>query len=169
MNITFRVKYSGAVPSDMSFTQRTWNRIMREAWGTVGRYWHRRFRRKHFTTAGAKEYGYRKNNPDYEWVKKYGKIYWGKPVPPAARANLPLVFSGESRRRTKQARITPYAHSKKSGVRVAMNAPALNYWGLAAELTTISAVETQQLILVLDTQIDRLLRRVRRPRTKHIR
>jgi len=161
MDITFTTKYSGTVPADTGFKQRTWNNVVRMAWVAVGKYWHRNFRPKHFTEAGAREYGYAKRGAEYEQRKKREVGH-----------NLPLVWSGDSRDATAQGRIKAHATRNKSGVKVSMPAGSLNFggrrWG-GPELTKISAVEMQQLVHVLDSQIDRLLRRYRRKRTKTIR
>lgn len=161
MKISFTTKYTGAVPVDLRFKQRDWNKIVRKAWTAVGRYWHQNFRKKHFTKEGARVYGYAKRSDAYTRRKQREKGH-----------QLPLVWSGRSRGQTKVANVKARATRKKSGVRVSMNAPTLNLggrrWG-GPELTTVSAPEMQRLIEVLDAHIDRGLRRNRRKRITHIR
>ncbi len=133
--IKLKVTYTGAIPG-VTMKQREWNEIQRGVWAGVGRYWHTELRPKHFTRAGAAEYGYQPRTADYQRRKarQFGH-------------QDPLVFTGESRRRTRTARIVPFATATRVGVRVRMNAPNLNYRpqpdapNLREELTTISNAE----------------------------
>lgn len=133
--IGLKVTYTGAIPG-VTMSQRDWNAIQRPVWNAVGRYWHTQFRPKHFTRAGAQEYGYAKRTAAYQRRKAKAKHHQD-----------PLVFSGESRRRTRAGRIVPFAASTKVGVRVRMTAPTLSYRrnssapDLREEMTTISDAE----------------------------
>jgi len=137
--IGLKVKYTGAIPG-VTMSQREWNEIQRGVWQGVGRYWHVHFRPKHFTRAGAQEYGYQPRTAGYQRRKAKQKHHQD-----------PLVFTGESRRRTRSARIVPFATSRRVGVRVRMSAPNLNYRrnahapDLAAEMTAISQAEGAEL------------------------
>ena len=138
-DIRIKVKYTGAIPG-VTMSQREWNEIQRAAWHAVGRYWHTQFRPKHFTRAGAQEYGYQPRSAGHQRRKAKAKHHQD-----------PLVFSGDSRRRTRTARIVPFATSTAAGVRVRMTAPNLNYRpkpgspDLRAEMTTISEAEGKEL------------------------
>ena len=105
--------------------------------GRLGEYWHRFFRPKHFTQAGATEYGYQRRSPKYERrkLRLYGHSH-------------PLVATGESRElsRMKDVRAT------SKGVRIIMPAiRKLNFTPqggtikMAEEMRTISANEQKQL------------------------
>jgi hypothetical protein len=138
-NIGIKVKYTGAIPG-VTMSQREWNDIQRGVWGAVGRYWHVHFRDKHFTRAGAAEYGYQDRSAAYQ--RRKAKTY---------HHQIPLVFTGESRRRVRTARVVPFATANRVGVRVRMSAPALNFRRSAKspdmreELTTISEGEGREL------------------------
>ncbi len=132
--IGLKVKYTGAIPG-VTMSQREWNEIQRGVWQAVGRYWHVHFRPKHFTRAGAQEYGYEPRTAAYQRRKAKQKHH-----------QEPLVFTGESRRRTRSARIVPFATASRVGVRVRMSAPNLSYRrantpDMRDELTTISDSE----------------------------
>jgi hypothetical protein len=135
--IGLKVKYTGAIPG-VTMSQREWNAIQRGVWQAVGRYWHVHFRGKHFTRAGAVEYGYQPRSAEYQRRKARQKHHQD-----------PLVFSGESRRRTRTGRIVPFATASRVGVRVRMSAPALSFRrnsqapDMRDELTTISEGEGQ--------------------------
>ena len=134
-DIRIKVKYTGAIPG-VTMSQRDWNEIQRGVWHAVGRYWHVHFRPKHFTRAGAMEYGYQPRSAGYMRRKAKAKHHQD-----------PLVYTGESRRRTRTARIVPFATANRVGVRVRMSAPSLNYRrndrapDLREEMTTISEGE----------------------------
>jgi hypothetical protein len=105
--------------------------------GKLGAYWHRYFRPKHFTAAGAAEYGYTPRTQKYTRRK----------LRTFNHAN-PLVYSGESRElaRMKDIRAT------SKGVKIVMPAVRkLNFTPkggrikMADELRTISAGEQKQL------------------------
>jgi hypothetical protein len=138
-DIRIKVKYTGAIPG-VTMSQRDWNEIQRGVWHAVGRYWHVHFRPKHFTRAGAQEYGYQPRTAGYQRRKAKAKHHQN-----------PLVFSGDSQRRTRAARIVPFATSRQVGVRVRMTAPNLNYRRSASapdlreEMTTISEAEGKEL------------------------
>lgn len=157
--IGLKVKYTGAIPG-VTMTQRDWNAIQRPVWRSVGRYWHAQFRPKHFTRAGAAEYGYQPRTAAHQRRKAKAKHH-----------QQPLVFTGESRRRTRAARIVPFATAGRVGVRVRMSAPNLSYRRHASspdmreELTTISNAEGAVLARLHRRGTEAALRRFRGRRT----
>ena len=167
MEISFRVKYQGAVPSQHGMTQREFNDLVREAWYHVGKYWMTHFRAKHFTKAGAREYRYAPRVGEGESGKRFWRSYTGRKQKTLGHTD-PLVYSGDSRRSTQTARVTATATTNKSQCRVTMNAPNLNYPGkkrrdgrpgidLRDEMTRISPAEWAELVKQHDKKMDELL------------
>jgi hypothetical protein len=124
------------------------NEAAKEGWQHTARYWHVTLRDKHFTEAGAREYGYtkRKGEGMVRGSKAYKRSYTGRKEARFGHTR-PLEFSGKSRRLTGTARISGTA----KGATVRMNAPALNFKHpksqivMRDELTRISQPETSEL------------------------
>lgn len=121
------------------------NRIKRAALRHVAEVWHREMRPKHFTEEGAREYAYEKRNAGYMIAKNRAKTAKG---PHGERIQLPppnqrpLVWTGESEKRTENAKIS----ANKNRAIVSMNAPTLNFHPYTVkELTTISTDESSRL------------------------
>lgn len=160
-SIEFKVSYHGAVPSELGLSQRKFNDIKRNAWYHVGKYWMAHFRRKHFTHAGAREYGYlpRKGQAGNTHPKGFWASYCGQKQKQKGHT-LPLVWSGESREKSKAARIHATATAKKSRCRIVLNVPTLNYKNphsqidMRAEMTRISEREMQILAKEYEKHID---------------
>lgn len=132
--LLLKIKESGVTPRRLRPIMRQRQITM---FGKLGAYWHRYFRPKHFTQAGAVEYGYqlRKVKYTHRKLRKFG------------HAN-PLVFTGESRElaRMKDIRAT------SKGVKIVMPAvrklnfrPKSGTIHMADELRTISAREVRTL------------------------
>lgn len=141
----FMIHFVGLPLNAPDIVRRELNNITRGAWHLVGIKWHRDFRPKHFTHAGAREYGYQPRQGSYTRQKlhKHGHT-------------RPLEYSGQSRRRTSIRDVR--ATSQK--VRIVMNAPALNLRpGLHGrinprdEMTRISAPEKTEIIRLLERLI----------------
>lgn len=129
-------------------------KIQRHMWDTMARHWHRYIRPKHFTPAGAAEYGYRPRTADYvdKKRKKYGH-------------NDPLVFTGTSKRLSRIARIT--ATSKGSKTR--MSVPALNFHpSTRDELTRFSVRDRRVLLRVGDRDLGKSFREIRARRNRRL-
>lgn len=143
---------TGPVPSVM---KRELNNCHRDAMANNGRHWNVSYREKHFTNAGAGEYGYtprdgERGRPNPKWFKR---SYTGRKLRVHGHTR-PLEFSGESRRRTRNPRIVAVAKKGEAIVRVVMNSPGLNrrYAGspinMRDEMTRISSSEGQQITIV---------------------
>jgi len=104
------------------------NSLMRSCWYNLGTMWVREFRPKHFTEAGAREYGYapRVGERGRMSRKAFGKTYTGYKLRKFGHVN-PLEYTGESEERTKAANIIAVATKERGGVTIKMNAPALNF------------------------------------------
>lgn len=116
------------------------NNVNRETVRLMGEYWHQKYFPKHFTHAGATEYGYQERNAHYEMrkLKKYGHTY-------------PLVFSGQGRQDASHPRIVATAKRGEARVQVIMNAPVFNLRSspsapnMRRELITISQAEADSI------------------------
>lgn len=133
MTYTITVTERGATPRGF---KRYHGEASKRSWHAVGVRWHSTMRSKHFTRAGFTEYGYAPRSRAYEARKRKKQGH-----------NRPLEFSGESKRRSRFARIA--ATTKGSTVR--FSAPALNLRpkggriNLREEATRISAREAATL------------------------
>lgn len=128
------------------------NNINREAARTMGQLWHQRYFPKHFTQAGATEYGYvpRQGMPGRPGPRGFKRSYTGRKLAKYGHTH-PLELTGESKERASHPRITATAKRGEAKVRVIMNAPGFNrrYPGspidMRKELTTVSQREAQEL------------------------
>jgi hypothetical protein len=100
------------------------NRVTRACLEQVANYWHRHFRAKHFTAAGAREYGYAKRRGEElgQGSKAFWHSYTGRKLRKYGHKR-PLVLSGVSEALTlmRDVRVT----GKRA--RVVLHAPALNF------------------------------------------
>lgn len=166
--VLIRVTERGAVPG---VAKRELNTMLKAAWEETGVHWHRSMRPKHFTHAGAREYGYtpRKGERGAAGTKGFRQSYTGRKLKRFGHT-LPLVYTGESRELT---RIRDVRATSK-GVRIVMNAPKLNFRSrhstinMRDEMTRISAGEARELVAVLDAAYQRRLDAVRDVRTREI-
>jgi hypothetical protein len=130
MFVKVNITEIGATPGIL---KRELNGILKSCWEAVGMHWHLKMRPKHFTQAGAAEYGYTPRKPSYEAKKKRAAMTanvhgrkaagtWNDNSRARGEAN-PLVWTGESREATRIANVA----ATKNGVRIIMNAPRLNW------------------------------------------
>lgn len=140
-----------------------WREMAKEAYATMGRFWFEHFRAKHFTKEGAAEYGYLpRKGEESGGGGKFWQSYTGRKQKEMGHT-LPLVWSGESRDRSRMARITASAN----GVRISMNIPAFNWQNpnskihMRKEMETVSTAEARTLRevgqKVMDAQIRRFM------------
>lgn len=151
---------SGAVPNLLVGKKRLAN-IKRAVFYRLGAYWHRELRPKHFTVAGGREYHYapRQGETGADWKRSYTGIKFT-----AKGHRKPLVYSGESERESRAARIVATSTSTRSSVRVTMQVPKLNYKGggidMAEELRTISAKEEDDLTRMAEADLVKEFNRI---------
>ena len=105
-------------------------RAQKKAFKLAGNKWKRAFLKEHFKMSAMEKYGYRKRSKKY--LKSKQNIL---------HHQLPLVYSGTTRRRAKDA--TTKSTSKKGTVILPVQ--ALNFQGFRAELTKATDSETQVL------------------------
>ena len=143
--IQLSVRYDGPVPGSVNLRARTWRKLQKASWSALGRYWHKKIRPKHFTAAGAAEYGYRRRDRNYTAGKleQFGHTN-------------PLELSGEAKRQSGQEDVR--ATFKR--VRVVIHAPKLNFHNMSEELRTISTAEGKTLSNKFDAWLERRLKRI---------
>lgn len=122
-----QVEKRGPTPDVMA---KQHNAISKQSWDGLGYVWGEEFRPKHFTEAGASEYGYRPRTAEYE--KKKQRMFGHK---------NPLEYTGETKRKTEHYRVSATA----DGATVTMRAGHLNFTRRANELRTISSGEARSL------------------------
>lgn len=135
------IKYRGAVPK---IAVRKRNEVYKLAYRETMEYWHAHFRLKHFTHAGAREYGYTPRKGEAGSNRKFAGSYTQRKLRKYGHTR-PLEFTGESKARSANANIT----ATSRGARCRMNLPRLNWKhpkSLIAprdEMTRISPAERQ--------------------------
>lgn len=142
--LSVRVRFTGDHPRN---TRRVIAKAQRTAFRIIATWWHRKFRPKHFTIRGAREYSYqprggsrglREPEPGSYTARK--KIAFGH--------TRPLEWSGESKALTRIRNI----RFSSTRARVVMRAPTLNFKSgrrretMRDELTRISRREKRSLI-----------------------
>jgi len=173
MSKGWKIKYIGPVPG-VTLTQREMLAIIRDAWHDVGVHWHRAQRPKHFTRAGAREYGYlpRKGEPGNPHPKGFWSSYMGRKQR-LMRHQRPLEFSGELKNLSRVRRILTSATSNKSRLRIQMPAARKANFrhprsriNMRAELTTVSPREATEDVRLFTRKIDTTFGRFRRRITR---
>lgn len=167
---SIRIKYTGAVPG-VTLGRRELNREKKGSWHHTGTYWHQKFRKKHFTKAGAKEYGYiaRKGEKMAKGSKAYKRSYTGQKERKFGHTR-PLEFSGLSRQLTRIRDVR--AFSKK--VRVVLHSRTFNrrhrksQINMREEMTRVSMAEAHTLVGQFDGDFGRRLSQFRGSHTETI-
>jgi hypothetical protein len=114
------IKYRGPVPS---IALRKRNEIFKAGYLYLLLYWHEHFREKHFTHAGAREYGYTPRVGEAGSGRKFAGSYTERKLKKHGHTR-PLEFSGETRRRAAQ---TPNVRATSKSARLRLDVPALNF------------------------------------------
>lgn len=151
------IREKGATPKLM---RREINAIKRAAFEQAGVQWHDEFRLKHFTLAGAREYGYSPRQGDGLSGKAFWRSYQGRKQKYLGH-KIPLVYSGEARSLSEFRNIRGTSTSKKSEVKIAMPALRKLNWrhpasqiDMADEMRRISAGEERILVGTIQRGID---------------
>ena len=153
MDIKYEITVRGLVAA---FGRRQLKIVMEEAFLEAGLHWGRNFLGKHFTRAGAREYGYapRKGENARPGSKRFRRV--AGPAERKAGEILPLVHGGELRREARLYRVTATSTSKKVYARVRMpgarkaNLMPAKFRG---ELHIISAAEWAALVEVINRKL----------------
>ena len=142
MQLHVMVTYEGPVPGTANLRPRQWNNVLKDAWRAMGEYWLRWYLPKHFTKAGAVEYGYLPREPNYNRQKHY------KP---------PLVNSGELRSEAPRAAWIQPTHTGcrvvLPGAKKANFRPTCGLIDMREELETVSEAEQVQLARVHEQHV----------------
>jgi len=171
-----RIRYHGPVPGSENLSAAVLNQIKREAWEAAGHHWHANMRPKHFTKAGAREYGYapRKGEEGGLAGKSFWRTYTGQKQR-RMHHTLPLVYTGELRALSRIYRLQTTATSTRSRLRVVLpSAGKANLRhprsrvDLRGELTRVSPPEAQELVAVFDRTMEAGLASIQTTQTKTI-
>ncbi len=157
----FTLKETGPTPGIL---KRALPRLNKAAWKAAGIFWHTEFRPLHFLRSATRRYGYlpRSGSRLPRGSKGFRRSYSGRKLRKYHHMK-PLVFSGQSRDLTKIRNIK--ATSK--GVRVSMNAPALNARPkdgrirMHKELRKVIPAEREAIAEVLAKEFERQADRIR--------
>lgn len=164
MLVKFHIKYHGVMPGTRRFAAFL-NRAKRAAWIDAGLFWHKHLRPKHFTKAGATEYGYaprRGERGNLLAGESFRSSYTGQKLRKFGHTR-PLEYTGHSRALTRLRDVRPM--TKGRGVRVVLRAPGLNRSvkgasvNMRAEMTVISEREANQIIRLWNRSLERRLKR----------
>lgn len=161
------VHYRGAHP----LRRRDWNTEVAEpVFRDAGEYWHRQFRAKHFTEAGAQEYGYyqRKGEGLPRGSKAWRRNYTGRKFARFGHTR-PLVYTGEGERLSRMRDVR--ATSKRVRVvlprKFNLKHPKSRI-RMRDELTRISPREEQLIIARADRQVQQRLARIKTTESKKL-
>jgi hypothetical protein len=177
MPAEFKITYTLAVPElllDYRKSQWAWNKIIKETWHKQGIFWHGKFRQKHFTHAGAKEYGYLpRAGQTGNKRKNFWASYTGRKQKTMGHT-LPLVWSGESMNLTKIRVIRAKATRTESFCHVVLRSPGFNRKhpdsdiNMRDEVTRVSTSEQRTIVDQFFDEIGDRLNRLRGRKTVHI-
>jgi len=132
----------------LGFTAKEWRAVLKPGWERVGVFWHRYILRKHFTAAGAQEYGYQPRTAKYVARKLRKKGH-----------SRPLVWSGATE--TQALRWREIGSTSK-GARVVLRGLPAHVWmsqhatgrasrpNMPLELMTVSERDAQACARILD-------------------
>lgn len=141
-------------------SKRAANEIRKQTLAELGEKWHGDYRNKHFTPAGASEYGYKKRKKAYNRIKK--RIF--------GHTN-PLEFTGRSREASRHHRVASTRHDVRvimPGVRAFNFKNRHSNINMREEFTTVSDRERTKLETFTQRRLVRRLNRVPIRRKKRI-
>lgn len=149
---TIRIIQTGATPE---LTMKEWSKCTEAAWRAAGKFWHEELREKHFTKAGAQEYGYAPRKGEGLSGKAFWRSYTGRKLRMFGHTK-PLVWSGRGEAGTRRQDIKPGRDGNQpySWVVITLHSPVFNFRNpksnvdMRKELRTVSDRETIQIGLV---------------------
>jgi hypothetical protein len=159
VDVSFRVTY--AAPYTTLLKKRAWNeQVETPSWAAVGLFHKRHHLAKHFTAAGAAEYGYARRAAGYtaEKRRRFGH-------------ELPLVYTGALRAEVLSSR---EIRATAKGVKVILRASKANFRNPkghahpAAELRQVSEREAATVAKEKDREMARRIKRARGRQTKQL-
>jgi hypothetical protein len=151
--------------------KRQLNHLTKQMLSETGAYYHAKYMDKHFTAAGAAEYGYapRKGQKSGISGKAFFRSYTGRKLKQKGHTR-PLEWSGASR--TLAGIRDVRANSKRA--RIVQHARGLNRRhpnsavNMAKEIRTVSAAETRDLIGFAGGRFDHYMKGINQTRTTRI-
>ena len=172
-----KLRFSGPTPDMM---KKAHNEVTRVGYRAMGVYWHKVFRPKHFTRAGATEYDYepREGERGKPGSRGFKRSYTGRKLqaPPEGKGHtLPLVFTGDSMflSRIQDVRVTATGGTtnRRGRARVVMRTPTLNFRPegrtdtMGEELTRVTDKEATQIARIGAKAMGAKYRTIRAQRT----
>jgi len=150
------------------YTKANLHKVIHAALYKVADYWHRNYMKKHFTAAGAREYGYAPRKG--ERARAGSKQFRRRAGPAERRAGriLPLVYSGRLRDACQIRQIITEITQNEIFARLRLpKARALNlrprnapHIRMREEATTISEAEKRVLVNLLSREVSKGLKRM---------
>jgi len=145
------------------FNRKEMRVFMKDAWQHTGNFWHKFIMGKHFTRAGAREYGYKKRQQDI--VSAGGTRRAGYETQKFRKFGhrRELVWSGESERSAKRIRDV---RATSKGVRIVLHVPrhfklkgphGSNQPDKTGELERVSQKDIDLMATVYDRRLTRLM------------
>lgn len=134
--------------------QRVWRGIKRRVWRSTAEYWLDEILPKHFTTAGAKEYGYepRQGEGGGTGAKDYWSSYTGQKQRKKGHRR-PLEWSGTLKAESRSSRI----QATPNGATIRIRGRVLNFRGridLSREISAVSAKDVRDVTRVVQQETD---------------
>lgn len=165
IDATIWMVLEGSVPDLM---RREQNAVVRAAMRQMGITWHQKIREKHFTNAGAAEYGYMKRSGDVPGTyRKFARTYQGRKLKKYGHTR-PLEYTGMSRMRSRIRDVRATATAKRAVAKVFLHTNQLNFrpknwpYPMGEELRAISRGDADLLIATLHEAVLYKLKNLRR-------
>jgi len=159
-----KIRERGPTPGLM---KRGFNKLKQKCYYCAMTFWHRELLGKHFTSAGATEYGYTPRKR--QWRGSFKASYIGRKLKEKGHTK-PLVFSGESMALT---RMRDVRATSKRGVCV-IRAPGFNrrnphsQVNMREEITRVSTSDASRMVRTYERKMDAELRAYRATKTTTI-
>ena len=153
MELTIDITVKGAVAA---WGRRAVNDVMRRAFEKAGIYWGQKFLPKHFTKAGAREYGYAPRKGERARFGSRAFRYWAGPEEVRRREILPLIYTGDAEDTIRTYNVRAVATSKDVYVKVTMpGARGLNRLPakMRGDLRRVSTAEWATITEVINAEI----------------
>ena len=131
------------------------NQIAREVANDVGMFWHRNYLDKHFTPAGAREYGYTPRNGDRGSGRRFAGSYTERKYKLFGHRN-PLEYTGQSRLWLKTPRLRVTATQGQARLRILLGAPNFNRFAKGGRYGSSMVDLTRDITAVTDKEVQEM-------------
>lgn len=146
------IKLSGSVEAKA----RELNSALRKSFEKVGGFWHNDILPKHFTTAGAREYGFQKRDKKY-MKRKARKFHHQRPNVFSGKMELAIESRVEIRATKKGAKLKMHGPKYLFQFRKDFNQP-----DKAAEITAVSDKDQEAMAKRIEKEVVRNLNNIRK-------